>query len=114
MSSSNNLSINTTVKLSSGYSMPLLGLGVFQNPGASVVPACLAATEAGYRHIDSAQLYANEKEVAEAVQKSGLKREELFVSECCLPFLLPLSPSLLVSESVPDSFLFATSDQDPV
>jgi hypothetical protein len=97
--------------------MPLLGLGVFQNPGASVVPACLAATEAGYRHIDSAQLYANEKEVAEAVQKSGLKREELFVSECCLPFFLPLlslSPSHLVSESVPDFFLFATSDQDLV
>jgi diketogulonate reductase-like aldo/keto reductase len=83
MSNSNDFSIDTTIKLSSGYTMPLLGLGVFENPGASVVPACLAATEAGYRHIDSAQAYANEKEVAEAVQKSGLKREELFVSESC-------------------------------
>jgi hypothetical protein len=61
--------------------MPLLGLGVYRNTGASVISACLAAFEAGYRHIDSAQLYANEKEVAEAVLKSGLKREEVFVSE---------------------------------
>jgi hypothetical protein len=100
--------------------MPLLGLGVFQNPGASVVPACLAATEAGYRHIDSAQLYANEKEVAEAVQKSGLKREELFVSECCPLFLSPLSPlplpppKHLIFEYIPDFLLFPTSDQNPV
>ena len=91
MSSSTNFSLNTTIKLSSGYSMPLLGLGVFQNPGASVVPACIAATEAGYRHIDSAQAYSNEKEVAEAVEKSGLKREELFVSESCYPASLKRS-----------------------
>ena len=83
MSSSSNLSIDTTINLSSGYTMPALGFGVYKNTGASVVPACLAAFEAGYRHIDSAQMYANEKEVAEAVSKSGLKREDVFVSECC-------------------------------
>jgi diketogulonate reductase-like aldo/keto reductase len=90
MSSSSNLSIDTTIKLSSGYTIPALGFGVYQNTGASVVPACLAAFEAGYRHVDSAQMYANEKEVAEAVLKSGLKREDVFVSECCL--LSRLSP----------------------
>jgi diketogulonate reductase-like aldo/keto reductase len=83
MSTSSELSIETAVRLSSGYPMPLLGLGVFRNTGGSVVPACSAAFEAGYRHIDSAQAYANEKEVAEAIVKSGLKREEVFVSELC-------------------------------
>lgn len=78
--SSNDLSIDTTVKLASGHAMPLLGLGVFQNTGASVVQACLAGFEAGYRHIDSAQFYRNEKEVAESVLKSGLKREDIFVT----------------------------------
>jgi aryl-alcohol dehydrogenase-like predicted oxidoreductase len=135
MASSSDLSISTTVKLSSGYTMPILGLGVFQNPGASVVSACLAATEAGYRHIDSAQFYANEKEVAKAVMTSGLKREELFVSESCqlcLPslsivhgsecipdFLLPLATKILSRNyaSVPASVSrsvqqFATHDND--
>jgi diketogulonate reductase-like aldo/keto reductase len=80
------ISIKSTVRLSSGYTMPLLGLGVFRNTGSSVVPACTAAFETGYRHIDSAKLYANEREVGDAVANSGLKREEVFISEQCLGF----------------------------
>jgi diketogulonate reductase-like aldo/keto reductase len=71
--------------------MPQLGLGVFRNTGGSVVSACLAAFEAGYRHIDSAQAYSNEKEVTEAVLKSGLKREEVFISAFYQFFLPSLS-----------------------
>lgn len=61
--------------------MPLLGLGVFQNTGSSVISASLAAFSAGYRHIDSAKFYRNEREVGEAVNKSGLKREDVFISQ---------------------------------
>jgi diketogulonate reductase-like aldo/keto reductase len=54
------LTIGSKVTLRSGYEMPLLGLGVFQNTGDTVVSACLAAFEVGYRHIDSAEIYRNE------------------------------------------------------
>ncbi|PVF95088.1 Aldo/keto reductase [Serendipita vermifera] len=77
---SKELSIASKVTLLSGREMPLLGLGVFQNTGSSVVPACLAGFDAGYRHIDSAQFYRNEAEVAEAMAKSGLNREDIFVT----------------------------------
>lgn len=58
--------------------MPLLGLGVFRNDDCK--PACLAALKHGYRHIDSARAYRNEAEVGEAVRRSGVPREEVFVS----------------------------------
>lgn len=80
MSSPSTLNVGTTIQLSSRFNMPLLGLGVFQNRGSSVVPACMAAFEAGYRHIDCARFYGNEREVGEAVSKSGLKRDEVFIS----------------------------------
>lgn len=59
--------------------MPLLGFGVYQNYSAT--PSCLEAFKAGYRHIDSAQVYKNEAAVGKAVGQSGLKRNEVFVSE---------------------------------
>lgn len=74
------LSIRSYQTLSSGTKIPSLGLGVYKNTGETVVTACLAALEAGYRHIDSAQMYANEAEVAEAISKSGLPRSEIFVT----------------------------------
>ncbi|EIN09065.1 Aldo/keto reductase [Punctularia strigosozonata HHB-11173 SS5] len=71
-------SLTTTVKLSSGYEMPTLGLGVYQNDDC--VPACLAALKHGYRHIDSARMYRNEAQVGQAVRQSGVPREEIFVT----------------------------------
>ncbi|KAL1696316.1 NADP-dependent oxidoreductase domain-containing protein [Schizophyllum commune] len=72
------LSISSTVKLSTGYTMPLLGFGVYQNYNAK--PSVLEALKAGYRHIDSAQVYKNEAEVAEAVRESGIDRGSVFVT----------------------------------
>ncbi|KAF8170788.1 Aldo/keto reductase [Pholiota molesta] len=72
------LSIASTIKLSSGYDMPLLGLGVYLNE--NVIPACEAAFEHGYRHVDTAEMYGNEEGVGEAVRNSGLKREEIFIT----------------------------------
>lgn len=74
------LTIRTTVNLRSGFSMPLLGLGVYQNTGQSVIDACVAAFAAGYRHIDSAQVYRNEAEVGKAFKLSGLDRSDVFIT----------------------------------
>jgi diketogulonate reductase-like aldo/keto reductase len=60
--------------------MPLLGFGVYQISGPQCTEACLRALAAGYRHIDTAQLYQNEKEVGIAIQQSELPREEIFVT----------------------------------
>ena len=67
--------------LGDGNPMPLLGLGVWQVPnGSKCVNAVAWALELGYRHIDTAQAYGNEKSVGEALRQSGLPRDELFVT----------------------------------
>jgi Aldo/keto reductase family len=69
----------TTLTLNNGVTMPVLGLGVFQTPPDETRAAVTAALEAGYRHIDTAAAYANERQVGEAVAASGLDRSEVFV-----------------------------------
>ena len=56
-----------------------IGLGTYRL-GEETIFACLKALEIGYRHIDTASLYRNEKQVAKAIEQSGLKREEIFVT----------------------------------
>jgi 2,5-diketo-D-gluconate reductase A len=68
------------VLLNNGRSIPQFGFGVFQIPPAETVEATLRALEAGYRHIDTAEMYGNEHEVGEAVAKSGLDRGDVFVT----------------------------------
>jgi len=111
-SSGEKLAIYSTVTLSTGYKMPLLGFGVYQNKDAT--PSVIEAFRAGYRymltfstcsffevaefslsfravrrHVDSAQVYRNEAQVADAVRESGLDRGEVFIS---IPF--PISNQL--------------------
>lgn len=70
-----------SVSLSNGVEMPLLGLGVWQIPdGKQTENAVGWALDAGYRHIDTAQLYRNEAAVGRAVQSSGVDRAEVFVT----------------------------------
>jgi 2,5-diketo-D-gluconate reductase A len=69
-----------TVRLNNGIDIPQLGFGVFQIKPADTVAATLAALEVGYRHIDTAEMYGNEKEVGEAVRRSGLDRGDVFVT----------------------------------
>ncbi|KAF9522643.1 Aldo/keto reductase [Crepidotus variabilis] len=78
---SSKLTLKSTVTLSSGYTLPLLGFGVYQNDNAK--PSVLEALKAGYRHIDSAQMYKNEEAVGQAVRESGLKRSEIFITTKC-------------------------------
>ena len=68
------------VMLNNGRTIPQLGFGVFQVKPADTVEAVTAALQAGYRHIDTAEMYGNEKEVGEAVAKSGLARADVFVT----------------------------------
>jgi 2,5-diketo-D-gluconate reductase A len=69
-----------TISLNNGVEIPQLGFGVFQIPPDETVAATTVALEAGYRHIDTAQMYGNEREVGIAVRDSGLPRDEVFVT----------------------------------
>ena len=68
----------TTLTLNNGVTMPALGLGVFQTPPEETRDAVTAALQAGYRHIDTAAAYGNERQVGEAVHNSGVDRSEVF------------------------------------
>jgi 2,5-diketo-D-gluconate reductase A len=69
-----------TVALDPGRPMPLVGLGTWQMTGARCQTAVRYALEVGYRHIDTASIYRNEREVGRAVRDSGVPREQLFVT----------------------------------
>lgn len=66
--------------LSNGVQMPILGYGVYQVTKDECERCVSDALKAGYRHIDTAQSYFNEEEVGNAIQKSGIPREELFLT----------------------------------
>ena len=68
------------VELPSGATMPLLGLGTWQARGRGAVEAVRHALEVGYRHIDTATVYGNEREVGRAVAESAVPRAEIFVT----------------------------------
>ena len=69
-----------TVKLNSGYEIPQLGFGVFLVPPEEAEKAVSEALEVGYRHIDTAAIYRNEEGVGAALEKSGIARDELFIT----------------------------------
>jgi diketogulonate reductase-like aldo/keto reductase len=74
---------NTTrypqVTLNNGVELPALGLGVFQSPPPETAAAVEAALVAGYRLIDTAAAYLNEREVGEGIRRSGIPRDEVFI-----------------------------------
>jgi 2,5-diketo-D-gluconate reductase A len=69
-----------TIELNDGHTIPQLGFGVFQIEPEETAQAVGLALEAGYRHVDTAQMYGNEAEVGEAVRASGLDRADVFVT----------------------------------
>jgi diketogulonate reductase-like aldo/keto reductase len=74
--------------LADGHRMPMLGLGVWQVPdGPECVNAVRWALELGYRHIDTAQAYGNEKSVGRALRDSGVPRSEVFLTTKFFPDL---------------------------
>ncbi|MFF4990781.1 aldo/keto reductase [Streptosporangium saharense] len=69
-----------TIRLNNGVEIPQLGFGTYQIKPAETKVAVLAALDVGYRHIDTAEMYGNEKQVGEAIRESGLDRGEVFVT----------------------------------
>jgi diketogulonate reductase-like aldo/keto reductase len=77
----NMMDINATYKLNNNIKIPKLGYGTFQTPdNQSGIDAIVNAIKVGYRHIDTAQSYKNEKSVGEAIKLSGVAREALFIT----------------------------------
>jgi 2,5-diketo-D-gluconate reductase A len=68
------------IRLNNGTEIPQFGFGVFQIPPAETAGAVREAFAAGYRHIDTAQMYGNEEGVGEAIKDSDLSRDEVFVT----------------------------------
>lgn len=69
-----------TITLNDGHTIPQLGFGVFQIEPDKTAEAVTTALDIGYRHIDTAQMYGNEKQVGQGIQESGLSRDEVFVT----------------------------------
>lgn len=68
-----------TFTLNNGPEIPALGFGVYQTPPAETTAAVETALQVGYRHIDTAAVYGNERGVGEAIRRSGLARDEVFL-----------------------------------
>jgi 2,5-diketo-D-gluconate reductase A len=109
-----------TAPLPSGAGMPLLGFGTWRLEGPSAHSAVESALETGYRHLDTATIYGNEKEVGAGLRASGLPRNEVFVTTKCPPdkasqarAVLEESLSLLGLDAV-DLWLVHWPPSDPV
>ncbi|KAF9431933.1 hypothetical protein BGZ76_011507 [Entomortierella beljakovae] len=74
------MSTGKTTTLNTGATIPLIGFGTWQSKAEAVKNAVTVALQTGYRHIDTAWIYGNEKEVGEAIRESGVPREEIFVT----------------------------------
>ena len=86
------------IKLNNGVEIPQLGLGVFlSRSGEETANAVKWALEAGYRHIDTAKVYANEESVAAGIKASGVKREDIFITT-------KISPEDIIAGTTAKSF----------
>jgi 2,5-diketo-D-gluconate reductase A len=74
------MATSPTVTLNNGVEIPQLGFGVFKVKPTETVSAVTTALRVGYRHIDTAEMYGNEKEVGLAITASGLERDDVFVT----------------------------------
>ncbi len=74
-----------TIRLSSGYNMPIVGLGTYSLTGDVCVNSVKSAIGLGFRKIDTAHIYGNEAEVGRGVRESGVPREEIFVATKIYP-----------------------------
>ena len=74
-----------SARLSGGARMPLLGFGTWQIKGSTATTAVRTALKAGYRHLDTATVYGNEKQVGAGLADSGVPRDDVFVTTKCPP-----------------------------
>jgi 2,5-diketo-D-gluconate reductase A len=74
------LSVVPQITLNNGNTIPQLGFGVFQIEPEDTADAVREAIEVGYRHIDTAEMYGNEREVGQGIRASGIDRGDVFVT----------------------------------
>ena len=74
-----------TIKLSSGYDMPIVGLGTYSLHGATCINSVKSALALGFRKFDTASVYGNEEEVGQGIRESGVPREDIFVATKLYP-----------------------------
>lgn len=74
------MALNRHFTLNNGMQIPAVGFGTWQAAPGEVEQAVITALKAGYRHIDCAAIYRNEREVGQGIQKAGVPRDELFVT----------------------------------
>ena len=72
--------LNKTIKLNNGVEIPVLGLGTWLIDESIAAEAVIQALKAGYRHIDTAEVYQNEKAIGEGIRKSGIPRDQIFLT----------------------------------
>ncbi len=89
-----------TVMLNSGYQMPILGLGTYSLNGDTCKNSVLSALSQGYRLIDTAYMYGNEREIGEAIRASGIPREEIFVITKIYPGTQFANPEQAIQDSL--------------
>lgn len=73
------LAMDNRLTLNNGVALPPIGFGVYQSPPEDTAAAVHKALEVGYRHVDTAAVYGNERQVGEGIRRSGLDRDEVFV-----------------------------------
>ena len=88
------------VKLNNGVEMPMAGIGTFLLSPQEAEASCISALQDGYRLIDTANAYVNEKAVGRAMKKSGIAREEIFLETKLWPSLDRKSTRLNSSHNV--------------
>ena len=74
------MALNRQFTLNTGAKIPAVGFGTWQAAPGEVEAAVITALKAGYRHLDCASIYCNEKEVGQGIKKSGVPREEIFIT----------------------------------
>jgi diketogulonate reductase-like aldo/keto reductase len=72
--------LNRTIKLNNGVEIPVLGLGTWLLDESIAAETVIQALKAGYRHIDTAEAYQNEKAIGEGIRKSGIPRDQIFLT----------------------------------
>ena len=74
------LTMNSTIELNNGVKIPIIGLGTAALFGKKAYQSVVWALESGYKMIDTASMYGNERNVGKAIQESGIPRDELFIT----------------------------------
>ncbi|KAJ1674772.1 hypothetical protein EV182_002588 [Spiromyces aspiralis] len=74
------MSLQKTIKLPNGVQIPVIGIGTWKSELGQVEDAIECALKVGYRHVDNARVYENEKAVGEAIRKSGIPRDQIFIT----------------------------------